>query len=61
MEADDYANAVDAFQDSDLMYDGRAEIRNITKRTASFEALLLDAFKAGWDARGADSEGAKHG
>lgn len=45
-----YANALDGFKDSDVMYDARATIAQVCKRAYSLEKMLLDAFEAGWNA-----------
>lgn len=45
-----YANALDGFKDSDVMYDARSTIAQVSKRANSLEKMLLDAFESGWNA-----------
>lgn len=50
MNSSDYANALDGFKDSDVMYDTRLAITKVTKQAQSLEKLLLQAFEDGWNA-----------
>jgi hypothetical protein len=44
----DLANEIDAFKDSDLLFDARADVNKVERMMSAMERRLIAAFEAGY-------------